>query len=89
MDPINFPYKPYPQQEKLMKAIYDCVSTSSIGCFESPTGTGKSMVSLYATYSWLIQEEERLLKELWVLLLIYSNEICLYIIIIWQAKFKN
>lgn len=58
-----FPYTPYPQQQELMNAIHECIKSEKIGCFESPTGTGKSMSILYASYSWLIEEEERLLKE--------------------------
>ena len=59
----NFPFKPYPQQEDLMNALYECIESSSVGCFESPTGTGKSMCALYASLSWLLKEEERIIKD--------------------------
>jgi chromosome transmission fidelity protein 1 len=60
---ISFPFKPYPQQRDLMKSIYNCVEASSVGCFESPTGTGKSLSVICATLSWQFQEEKRILKE--------------------------
>lgn len=37
-DGIPFPYKPYPQQQELMDLIYECISSSKVGLFESPTG---------------------------------------------------
>jgi chromosome transmission fidelity protein 1 len=60
---ISFPFQPYPQQRDLMKSIYHCVEASSVGCFESPTGTGKSLSVICATLSWQFQEEKRILKE--------------------------
>lgn len=46
-----------------MAAISECIESSSIGCFESPTGTGKSMCSLYACMSWLLKEEQRIIDQ--------------------------
>lgn len=55
---FGFPYVPYPEQSKLMKAIYECIESSSIGCFESPTGTGKSLSAICASFHWLLLEEK-------------------------------
>lgn len=63
VEEIPFPFKPYPQQRDLMRSIYDCVEASSVGCFESPTGTGKSLSVICATLSWQFQEEKRILSE--------------------------
>lgn len=62
-DEIPFPFPPYPQQKDLMRAIVDCVESSSAGCFESPTGTGKSLSVICATLSWQYKEEKRILDE--------------------------
>lgn len=60
---IPFPFLPYPQQSDLMKSIRHCIESSSLGCFESPTGTGKSLSTICATLSWQFKEEERILGE--------------------------
>lgn len=60
---IPFPCTPYPQQRDLMKSILECVESSSVGCFESPTGTGKSLSVICATLYWLFEEEKRILHE--------------------------
>lgn len=57
---FNFPYEPYPEQGKLMAAIHECIESSSVGCFESPTGTGKSLSAICASFYWLLQEEKRI-----------------------------
>ena len=62
-DEIPFPFPPYFQQKDLMRAIVDCVESSSAGCFESPTGTGKSLSVICATLSWQFKEEKRILDE--------------------------
>jgi chromosome transmission fidelity protein 1 len=62
-DDIPFPFPPYPQQRDLMKSIRHCIESSSVGCFESPTGTGKSLSTICATLSWQFKEEERILEE--------------------------
>ena len=46
-----------------MEAIYECVDSSSIGCFESPTGTGKSLSAICSTLYWQSKEEQRILAE--------------------------
>ena len=60
----SFPYEPYEEQRKLMRAIHECISSSAVGCFESPTGTGKSLSSICASFTWLLQEERRILEEI-------------------------
>ena len=62
-DAIPFPFEPYPQQRDLMRSIYDCIEKSSVGCFESPTGTGKSLSVICAVMSWQYKEEDRLLAK--------------------------
>ena len=57
----NFPYEPYPEQQKLMHSIFECIESFSVGCFESPTGTGKSLSAICASFDWLLSEEKRIL----------------------------
>ena len=59
----GFPYPPYDEQIKLMNAIHECIVSSSVGCFESPTGTGKSLSAICASFTWLVDEESRILNE--------------------------
>lgn len=58
-----FPFPPYPQQQLLMDNIFQCIESSSIGCFESPTGTGKSLSAICSSFHWLMKEEKRILEE--------------------------
>ena len=60
---IPFPYEPYPQQSALMGAIYDAISSRKSGCFESPTGTGKSLSLICAAMYWQQQEETRIIEN--------------------------
>lgn len=62
--PFSFPFKPYPQQESLMQNIYECINSRSIGCFESPTGTGKSLSTICAALTWNIEEETRIIANM-------------------------
>eukprot|EP01041_Mallomonas_annulata_P006326 gene6326-12801_t len=57
---IPFPGEPYPQQVKLMDAIYYSIDSSSIGILESPTGTGKTLSVISSVLHWLLLEEERI-----------------------------
>ncbi|ETV69929.1 hypothetical protein H257_14526 [Aphanomyces astaci] len=52
-NPFSFPFPPYSIQEDLMKQIYDTISQSKIGIFESPTGTGKSLSLICGVLTWL------------------------------------
>eukprot|EP01039_Chlorochromonas_danica_P003214 gene3214-3520_t len=61
-DDFNFPFPPYPQQKALMRAIFNCIDQKAVGCLESPTGTGKTLSMICASFSWLIREEDRLLS---------------------------
>ena len=56
---IPFPYDPYPQQRQLMDAIFETISKSKSGCFESPTGTGKSLSVICSALHWQRIEENR------------------------------
>ena len=62
--PGEFHFTPYPQQVALIKAIVDCIVDSSCGCFESPTGTGKSLSVIYAALSWMGEEERVIIKSI-------------------------
>lgn len=57
-----FPFPPYPIQQELMTKIYDCISNSNMGLFESPTGTGKSLSVICSTMHWLRQKEAEVLE---------------------------
>ena len=59
---IPFPYEPYPQQKNLMRALHAAISASKSGCFESPTGTGKSLSVICAAMYWQQQEETRIIE---------------------------
>jgi chromosome transmission fidelity protein 1 len=56
-DSIPFPYSAYPQQQQLMHRIFDTIVQSQSGCFESPTGTGKSLSIICAALHWQRLEE--------------------------------
>lgn len=58
---IPFPYDPYPQQHDLMQSIYDTICQGRSGCFESPTGTGKSLSILCAALHWQRLQENAVL----------------------------
>lgn len=60
---FKFPYPPYSEQIKLMEGIYECIESSSVGCFESPTGTGKSLSAICASFTWLLKEENNVLQK--------------------------
>ncbi len=55
MGDIDFhhPYQPYDIQDDFMRALYEAIDTSSIGIFESPTGTGKSLSLICGSLTWL------------------------------------
>lgn len=40
MEPVfQFPFNPYPIQEKFMRELYFTIENRKLGIFESPTGT--------------------------------------------------
>jgi chromosome transmission fidelity protein 1 len=60
----DFPFSPYPQQQQLMSSLYGCMKAGGVGLFESPTGTGKSLSTLFAAIAWLREEEEARLNSI-------------------------
>lgn len=60
---IKFPFEPYPQQQLLMNAIFESIEGCKSGCFESPTGTGKSLSVICATLHWQSLEEKRVEEQ--------------------------
>lgn len=50
---FNFPVAPYDVQLQLMHALYKAIDDRSVGLFESPTGTGKTLSIICATLTWL------------------------------------
>ena len=61
--PYNFPFTPYPQQVQLMANISECIQSSAVGCFESPTGTGKTLSTICASFTWLRDEENKIVES--------------------------
>ncbi|XP_033335126.2 ATP-dependent DNA helicase DDX11 [Megalopta genalis] len=53
-----FPFPPYSIQNQFMKELYKCLENGSLGIFESPTGTGKSMSIICGALKWLIDHEK-------------------------------
>eukprot|EP01083_Nonionella_stella_P264951 898105_1 len=54
-----FPFTPYDVQSQLMDAIYSAIDSKSIGLFESPTGTGKTLSILSSSLRWLFSDDEK------------------------------
>lgn len=60
---FHHPYKPYDVQTQLMEAIYATLQGKyKIGIFESPTGTGKTLLIICATMTWLRCHRKHLLQ---------------------------
>ncbi|KAL1503232.1 hypothetical protein AB1Y20_011288 [Prymnesium parvum] len=57
--PFGFPFPPYPQQETLMRDLYQCLDDGGVGIFESPTGTGKSLSFVCGALRWLLDQEDK------------------------------
>lgn len=58
---MTFPFpfeKPYSVQLDLMRRIYCTIDKGSIGVFESPTGTGKSLSVICSTLQWVWDKEK-------------------------------
>nr|XP_014093836.1 ATP-dependent DNA helicase DDX11 [Bactrocera oleae] len=60
----EFPFPPYKIQKELMEAVYDTLTQKSIGIFESPTGTGKSLTLTCSVLKWVEDREKLERKEL-------------------------
>eukprot|EP00762_Andalucia_godoyi_P001316 ANDGO_04857.mRNA.1 ATP-dependent DNA helicase chl-1 len=59
MNPYGFPCKPYETQLRLMEGITTVLDAGSVGIFESPTGTGKTLSVLCAVSSWICAQPFR------------------------------
>ncbi|CAO1612759.1 unnamed protein product [Sympodiomycopsis kandeliae] len=58
-----FPYsEPYGIQLDLMTALFTAIEKGQVGVFESPTGTGKSLSLICATFTWLRMQMERVAR---------------------------
>ncbi len=64
MSKFPFPFKPYDTQSLLMENIYECIDSSSVGVFESPTGTGKSLSIICSAAHWLRIQERNILEAI-------------------------
>lgn len=63
-DDFNFPFKPYEIQRSFMKSLYQVLANEKIGIFESPTGTGKSLSLLCATFKFIQDHDEQTENDL-------------------------
>lgn len=55
------PYHPYSIQLEFMQNLYRCIEDKTVGIFESPTGTGKSLSLICGALTWLRDHERRCL----------------------------
>ncbi|XP_050324811.1 ATP-dependent DNA helicase DDX11 [Bactrocera neohumeralis] len=60
----EFPFTPYEIQKELMEAVYNTLTQKSIGIFESPTGTGKSLTLTCSVLKWIEDRENLERKDL-------------------------
>ncbi|EME42213.1 hypothetical protein DOTSEDRAFT_81172 [Dothistroma septosporum NZE10] len=60
---FHHPFEPYSIQLDFMTAMYDCIEEGSVGIFESPTGTGKSLSLLCASLTWLREHKRKTYDE--------------------------
>ncbi|KAL5113796.1 ATP-dependent DNA helicase chl1 [Pleosporales sp. CAS-2024a] len=60
---FHHPYQPYDIQIDFMNAVYDCLDTSKVGIFESPTGTGKSLSLICGSLTWLRDHKRRTFED--------------------------
>ncbi|KAK9753886.1 DEAD 2 [Popillia japonica] len=56
---FDFPFTPYQIQHEFMTKLYEVIESKSLGVFESPTGTGKSLSIICAAIRWLKDHNER------------------------------
>jgi regulator of telomere elongation helicase 1 len=48
-----FPFSPYAQQKQYVKEVVFALNSGENAILESPTGTGKTLMLLCSTISWL------------------------------------
>ena len=51
--PINFPFKPYPNQIKYMEKVIEALNSKEYAALESPTGSGKTLCLLTSVLGWV------------------------------------
>jgi chromosome transmission fidelity protein 1 len=56
---FHHPFVPYSIQQLFMEALYDCIEDGTVGVFESPTGTGKSLSLLCGALTWLREHKRK------------------------------
>ncbi|XP_034946686.1 ATP-dependent DNA helicase DDX11 [Chelonus insularis] len=70
-----FPFPPYDIQKNFMKNLYSCLDNGSLGIFESPTGTGKSLSIICGAFKWLVDYEKHYKDSLEVQLKDFDNKL--------------
>lgn len=55
----SHPYTPYQIQNDFMAALYNALDQASIGLFESPTGTGKTLSLICGAMTWLRENSSK------------------------------
>ncbi|CEM36148.1 unnamed protein product [Vitrella brassicaformis CCMP3155] len=60
---IEFPFTPYPTQIKFMVKAYQLLQEGGFGVFQSPTGTGKTLMIVCTALQWLRDNEMSVLKQ--------------------------
>ncbi|KAK2714186.1 hypothetical protein QYM36_008674 [Artemia franciscana] len=74
-DSYGFPFQPYSIQLEFMRGLYTICEDSSVGIFESPTGTGKSLSIICGSLSWLLNYENNRVPSLKEQATCLTNEI--------------
>ncbi len=59
-----FPFPAYSIQKDFMSALFRCLEDSSLGIFESPTGTGKSLSVICGALAWFHAHEDNRRKSI-------------------------
>lgn len=62
--PVNFPFEPYDVQRAYMEKVIKCLTNSTNGVLESPTGTGKTLSLLCSSLAWLQSRKEEMKSQI-------------------------
>ncbi|KAF2213685.1 hypothetical protein CERZMDRAFT_58373 [Cercospora zeae-maydis SCOH1-5] len=60
---FHHPFRPYDIQQQFMEGVYNCIEHGSVGIFESPTGTGKSLSLICGSLTWLREHKRKTYDE--------------------------